>query len=173
MAADQRTAGGVEAKPLMASVIYLRGRNWRLRQGDDGKGRDLSKRIHSGWKTGGTEEKLADLNTYWISPRETKRLCPGELTLHNISAPVLCFVFLFLTVVCFGCVSTAQKWMYGGLDSNVFLQYLAWVTYPVVLITFSAGFTQILAPQAVGTTKNTQSKKQNQTLSVTKFTERC
>uniref|UniRef100_A0A671Y5A8 Chloride channel 2c n=1 Tax=Sparus aurata TaxID=8175 RepID=A0A671Y5A8_SPAAU len=44
----------------------------------------------------------------------------------------------------------AQKWMYGGLDSNVFLQYLAWVTYPVVLITFSAGFTQILAPQAVG-----------------------
>uniref|UniRef100_A0A8C7UA53 Chloride channel protein n=1 Tax=Oncorhynchus mykiss TaxID=8022 RepID=A0A8C7UA53_ONCMY len=33
---------------------------------------------------------------------------------------------------------------------NVFLQYLAWVTYPVVLITFSAGFTQILAPQAVG-----------------------
>ncbi len=50
------------------------------------------------------------------------------------------------------CVSTAQKWMYGGLDSNVFLQYLAWVTYPVVLITFSAGFTQILAPQAVGMT---------------------
>uniref|UniRef100_A0A4W5P333 Chloride voltage-gated channel 2 n=1 Tax=Hucho hucho TaxID=62062 RepID=A0A4W5P333_9TELE len=40
--------------------------------------------------------------------------------------------------------------MYGGLESNVFLQYLAWVTYPVVLITFSAGFTQILAPQAVG-----------------------
>ncbi|XP_041126345.1 chloride channel protein 2-like isoform X2 [Polyodon spathula] len=44
----------------------------------------------------------------------------------------------------------AQEWMYGGLDSNVFLQYLAWVTFPVVLITFSAGFTQILAPQAVG-----------------------
>lgn len=55
------------------------------------------------------------------------------------------------------CVSTAQKWMYGGLDSNVFLQYLAWVTYPVVLITFSAGFTQILAPQAVGRT-NTQER---------------
>lgn len=40
--------------------------------------------------------------------------------------------------------------MYGGLDSNLLLQYIAWVTYPVVLITFSAGFTQILAPQAVG-----------------------
>lgn len=46
----------------------------------------------------------------------------------------------------------AQKWMYGGLDSNLLLQYIAWVTYPVVLITFSAGFTQILAPQAVGKT---------------------
>ncbi|XP_052404967.1 chloride channel protein 2a isoform X1 [Carassius gibelio] len=44
----------------------------------------------------------------------------------------------------------AQKWMYGGLHSNMLLQYLAWVTYPVVLITFSAGFTQIVAPQAVG-----------------------
>nr|XP_055058505.1 chloride channel protein 2a isoform X3 [Misgurnus anguillicaudatus] len=44
----------------------------------------------------------------------------------------------------------AQKWMYRGLHSNLLLQYLAWVTYPVVLITFSAGFTQILAPQAVG-----------------------
>uniref|UniRef100_A0A8C1C1S0 Chloride channel protein n=1 Tax=Cyprinus carpio carpio TaxID=630221 RepID=A0A8C1C1S0_CYPCA len=43
-----------------------------------------------------------------------------------------------------------QKWMYGGLDSNVILQYLAWVTYPVVLISFSAGFTHIVAPQAAG-----------------------
>uniref|UniRef100_A0A8C7E342 Chloride voltage-gated channel 2 n=1 Tax=Naja naja TaxID=35670 RepID=A0A8C7E342_NAJNA len=43
-----------------------------------------------------------------------------------------------------------QKWMYGGLDTNIFLQYMAWITYPIVLITFSAGFTQILAPQAVG-----------------------
>uniref|UniRef100_A0A8C4D934 Chloride channel, voltage-sensitive 2a n=1 Tax=Dicentrarchus labrax TaxID=13489 RepID=A0A8C4D934_DICLA len=40
--------------------------------------------------------------------------------------------------------------MYAGLDSNLLLQYIAWVTYPVVLITFSAGFTQILSPQAVG-----------------------
>ncbi|KAF6736113.1 Chloride channel protein 2 [Oryzias melastigma] len=51
---------------------------------------------------------------------------------------------------CIAICLQAHKWMYGGLDSNVLLQYLAWVTYPVVLITFSAGFTQILAPQAVG-----------------------
>uniref|UniRef100_A0A4W3HV87 Chloride channel protein n=1 Tax=Callorhinchus milii TaxID=7868 RepID=A0A4W3HV87_CALMI len=48
------------------------------------------------------------------------------------------------------CLSSTQKWMYGGLRHNVFLQYLAWVTYPIVLITFSAGFVQIIAPQAVG-----------------------
>lgn len=41
--------------------------------------------------------------------------------------------------------------MSRGLNTSLLLQYLAWVTYPVVLITFSAGFTQILAPQAVGT----------------------
>lgn len=46
---------------------------------------------------------------------------------------------------------TAQQWMSRGLNANLLLQYLAWVTYPIVLITFSAGFTQILAPQAVGT----------------------
>ncbi|XP_045759197.1 chloride channel protein 2 isoform X4 [Mirounga angustirostris] len=44
----------------------------------------------------------------------------------------------------------AQQWMSQGLNTSLLLQYLAWVTYPIVLITFSAGFTQILAPQAVG-----------------------
>ncbi|XP_036731005.1 chloride channel protein 2 isoform X4 [Manis pentadactyla] len=43
-----------------------------------------------------------------------------------------------------------QQWMSRGLNTSILLQYLAWVTYPIVLITFSAGFTQILAPQAVG-----------------------
>lgn len=49
-----------------------------------------------------------------------------------------------------GHLPTAQQWMSRGLNTSILLQYLAWVTYPVVLITFSAGFTQILAPQAVG-----------------------
>uniref|UniRef100_A0A8C7MVQ2 Chloride voltage-gated channel 2 n=1 Tax=Oncorhynchus kisutch TaxID=8019 RepID=A0A8C7MVQ2_ONCKI len=59
-------------------------------------------------------------------------------------------VAVYLIGLMYLCVCAAQKWMYGGLDSNMLLQYLAWVTYPVVLITFSAGFTQILSPQAVG-----------------------
>ncbi|XP_017163614.1 chloride channel protein 2 [Poecilia reticulata] len=52
--------------------------------------------------------------------------------------------------ICIAVCLQAQKWMYDGLDSNVFLQYLVWVTCPVVFIILSAGFTQILAPQGVG-----------------------
>ncbi|XP_047247231.1 chloride channel protein 2-like isoform X4 [Girardinichthys multiradiatus] len=68
------------------------------------------------------------------------------LILLGLVMALVSWVMDFCIAVC----QQAQTWMYGGLDSNVFLQYLAWVTYPVVLITFSAGFTQILAPQAVG-----------------------
>ncbi|XP_015217193.1 chloride channel protein 2 isoform X1 [Lepisosteus oculatus] len=68
------------------------------------------------------------------------------LILLGLLMALVSWVVDFAIAICL----QAQKWMYGGLDSNVFLQYLAWVTYPVVLITFSAGFTQILSPQAVG-----------------------
>uniref|UniRef100_A0A3Q3RC91 Chloride channel protein n=1 Tax=Monopterus albus TaxID=43700 RepID=A0A3Q3RC91_MONAL len=68
------------------------------------------------------------------------------LVLLGLVMAMVSWVMDFCIAICL----QAQKWMYGGLDSNVLLQYLAWVTYPVVLITFSAGFTQILAPQAVG-----------------------
>ncbi|KAM4695391.1 chloride channel protein 2 isoform 2-T2 [Discoglossus pictus] len=68
------------------------------------------------------------------------------LILLGLLMALVSWVMDFTIAVCL----QAHKWMYGGLDSNVFLQYLAWVTYPVVLITFSAGFTQIMAPQAVG-----------------------
>ncbi|KAM4589420.1 chloride channel protein 2b isoform 2-T2 [Fundulus diaphanus] len=68
------------------------------------------------------------------------------LILLGLVMALVSWVVDFCIAICL----QAQQWMYGGLDSNVFLQYLAWVTYPVVLITFSAGFTQILAPQAVG-----------------------
>ncbi|KAK0147793.1 Chloride channel protein 2 [Merluccius polli] len=70
---------------------------------------------------------------------------------------------------CIAICLQAQRWMYGGLDSNVFLQYLAWVTYPVVLITFSAGFTQILAPQAgcfIPKEENSTEIKQFRTISL-------
>ncbi|XP_066535226.1 chloride channel protein 2-like [Hoplias malabaricus] len=39
---------------------------------------------------------------------------------------------------------------YEKAHSNVFLQYLAWVSIPVLLISFSAGFTYLVGPQATG-----------------------
>ncbi|XP_065514706.1 chloride channel protein 1 isoform X2 [Caloenas nicobarica] len=44
----------------------------------------------------------------------------------------------------------AYKWMYRELHPNVPLQYLAWVTYPLVLILFAAIFCHLVSPQAVG-----------------------
>ncbi|KAG2469616.1 CLCN1 protein, partial [Polypterus senegalus] len=44
----------------------------------------------------------------------------------------------------------AYKWMFRELKDNVLLQYLAWVTYPVVLIIFSSVFCHLVSPQAIG-----------------------
>uniref|UniRef100_A0A663M4E1 Chloride voltage-gated channel 1 n=1 Tax=Athene cunicularia TaxID=194338 RepID=A0A663M4E1_ATHCN len=44
----------------------------------------------------------------------------------------------------------AYKWMYRVLHPNVPMQYLAWVTYPLVLILFAAIFCHLVSPQAVG-----------------------
>ncbi|NXG71428.1 CLCN1 protein, partial [Baryphthengus martii] len=44
----------------------------------------------------------------------------------------------------------AYKWMYRELHPNVPMQYLAWVTYPLVLILFATIFCHFVSPQAVG-----------------------
>uniref|UniRef100_A0A674EHV3 Chloride voltage-gated channel 2 n=1 Tax=Salmo trutta TaxID=8032 RepID=A0A674EHV3_SALTR len=96
-----------------------------------------------------------------LSPLSLSPVCTSRCQKFLISRVGEDWIFLILLGLVMALVSwvmdyaiafcqQAQKWMYGGLDSNMLLQYLAWVTYPVVLITFSAGFTQILSPQAVG-----------------------
>ncbi|KAL2084103.1 hypothetical protein ACEWY4_019621 [Coilia grayii] len=44
----------------------------------------------------------------------------------------------------------AYKWVYGELKGKVALQYLAWITYPLILITFASLFCHLVAPQAIG-----------------------
>uniref|UniRef100_A0A3Q3MCM7 Chloride channel, voltage-sensitive 2a n=1 Tax=Mastacembelus armatus TaxID=205130 RepID=A0A3Q3MCM7_9TELE len=105
--------------------------------------------------------RAADLLEYEKDPCAKCQLCASRCQKFLISRVGEDWIFLILLGLVMALVSwvmdyaiafcqEAQKWMYGGLDSNMLLQYIAWVTYPVVLITFSAGFTQILAPQAVG-----------------------
>ncbi|CAM4437358.1 chloride channel protein 1 [Caretta caretta] len=45
---------------------------------------------------------------------------------------------------------SAYKWMYKELHPSVPMQYLAWVTYPLILILFAAVFCHLVSPQAVG-----------------------
>ncbi|KAM6994813.1 chloride channel protein 1 isoform 1-T1 [Tautogolabrus adspersus] len=44
----------------------------------------------------------------------------------------------------------AYKWIHGELKGNVALQYLAWVTYPMILVMFASLFCNLVSPQAIG-----------------------
>ncbi|NWI21577.1 CLCN2 protein, partial [Crypturellus soui] len=110
---------------------------------------------------GGRPRRPSELLEYSQGRCAPCRVCAVQCQQFLISKVGEDWIFLILLGLVMALVSwamdfaiatclQAQKWMYGGLETNVLLQYLAWVTYPTVLITFSAGFTQILAPQAVG-----------------------
>uniref|UniRef100_A0A3P8XL91 Chloride channel protein 2 n=1 Tax=Esox lucius TaxID=8010 RepID=A0A3P8XL91_ESOLU len=112
-------------------------------------------------RSANARSRSAELLEYEKDPCAKCHVCTSRCQKFLISRVGEDWIFLILLGLVMALVSwvmdyaiafcqQAQKWMYGGLDSNMLLQYLAWVTYPVVLITFSAGFTQILAPQAVG-----------------------
>nr|XP_012233744.1 PREDICTED: chloride channel protein 2 isoform X5 [Linepithema humile] len=46
--------------------------------------------------------------------------------------------------------NNARIWLYQDLSTHPALKYLAWVSLPVCLILFSAGFVHIIAPQSIG-----------------------
>uniref|UniRef100_A0A1B0ASJ3 Uncharacterized protein n=1 Tax=Glossina palpalis gambiensis TaxID=67801 RepID=A0A1B0ASJ3_9MUSC len=46
--------------------------------------------------------------------------------------------------------SLARVWLYRDLTSQPIAQYFAWVSLPVCLILFSAGFVHLIAPQSIG-----------------------
>ncbi|XP_039671073.1 chloride channel protein 2a isoform X2 [Perca fluviatilis] len=134
--------------------VYAKEEAARLRDGGvrDGGGLRRNTSVRS---------RAAELLDYEKEPCAKCHLCASRCQKFLISRVGEDWIFLILLGLLMALVSwvmdyaiafcqEAQKWMYGGLDSNMLLQYIAWVTYPVVLITFSAGFTQILAPQAVG-----------------------
>nr|XP_061835432.1 chloride channel protein 2a isoform X1 [Nerophis lumbriciformis] len=134
--------------------VYAKEEAARLRDGGVRNGGGLRRNTS-------VRSRAVDLQEYGKDPCAKCQLCASRCQKFLISRVGEDWIFLILLGLLMALVSwvmdyaiafcqEAQKWMYGGLDSNMFLQYIAWVTYPVVLITFSAGFTQILAPQAVG-----------------------
>ncbi|PSN46228.1 Chloride channel protein 2 [Blattella germanica] len=44
----------------------------------------------------------------------------------------------------------ARIWLYKDLATHPVVQYIAWISLPVFLILFSAGFVHIVAPQSIG-----------------------
>ncbi|XP_029408205.2 chloride channel protein 2 isoform X8 [Bactrocera dorsalis] len=46
--------------------------------------------------------------------------------------------------------TNARVWLYRDLTSQPITQYFAWVSLPVCLILFSAGFVHLVAPQSIG-----------------------
>ncbi|XP_055299959.1 chloride channel protein 2 isoform X4 [Sitodiplosis mosellana] len=46
--------------------------------------------------------------------------------------------------------TNARIWLYRDLTSQPYVQYFAWVSLPVCLILFSAGFVHLIAPQSIG-----------------------
>uniref|UniRef100_A0A3B3V0R1 Chloride voltage-gated channel 2 n=1 Tax=Poecilia latipinna TaxID=48699 RepID=A0A3B3V0R1_9TELE len=131
--------------------VYAKEEAARLRDGGvrDGGGLRRNTSVRS---------RTADLLEYEKDPC-AKCQCASRCQKFLISRVGEDWIFLILLGLLMALVSWVmdyaiafcqeQKWMHAGLDNNMLLQYIAWVSYPVVLITFSAGFTQILAPQAV------------------------
>ncbi|XP_063885895.1 LOW QUALITY PROTEIN: chloride channel protein 2-like [Scylla paramamosain] len=68
------------------------------------------------------------------------------LAVLGIVMAIISFIMDFGIAMC----NKARLWLYRDLASHTALQYLAWVSLPVCLILFSAGFVHLLAPQAVG-----------------------
>ncbi|XP_044251670.1 chloride channel protein 2 isoform X3 [Drosophila takahashii] len=84
----------------------------------------------------------------WIWRHTVARL--GEdwvfLALLGIIMALLSFIMDKGISIC----TNARIWLYRDLTSQPFVQYIAWVSLPVCLILFSAGFVHLIAPQSIG-----------------------
>ncbi|XP_011179229.1 chloride channel protein 2 isoform X8 [Zeugodacus cucurbitae] len=84
----------------------------------------------------------------WIWKRTFARL--GEdwvfLALLGVIMAFVSYVVDKGITVC----TNARVWLYRDLTSQPITQYFAWVSLPVCLILFSAGFVHLVAPQSIG-----------------------
>ncbi|XP_030565710.1 chloride channel protein 2 isoform X8 [Drosophila novamexicana] len=84
----------------------------------------------------------------WVWKHTLARL--GEdwvfLALLGIIMALLSFIMDKGISIC----TNARIWLYRDLTSQPFIQYIAWVSLPVCLILFSAGFVHLIAPQSIG-----------------------
>lgn len=63
---------------------------------------------------------------------------------------VIMAILSLLVDIAVNWLSNERNWLYRDLSNDPFIQYIAWVTPPVILILFSVGFVNLVAPQASG-----------------------
>ncbi|XP_070072516.1 chloride channel protein 2 isoform X5 [Drosophila takahashii] len=116
---------------------------------------DESRKINKGISAGkyfqellGKHSTRAKKVSSWIWRHTVARL--GEdwvfLALLGIIMALLSFIMDKGISIC----TNARIWLYRDLTSQPFVQYIAWVSLPVCLILFSAGFVHLIAPQSIG-----------------------
>ncbi|XP_078697681.1 chloride channel protein 2-like isoform X7 [Branchiostoma floridae x Branchiostoma belcheri] len=95
-------------------------------------------------------ETLPEVQAYMIWCRNVVFAKIGEdwifLLLLGVSMALLSFAMDFTIAKC----QKAHYWLYMELSQYPLLQYLAWVMFPVIFISFSAGFTHIVSANAIG-----------------------
>ncbi|XP_051864180.1 chloride channel protein 2 isoform X11 [Drosophila albomicans] len=116
---------------------------------------DESKKINKGISAGKYLQELLGKRatrikriSSWVWKHTLARL--GEdwvfLALLGIIMALLSFIMDKGISIC----TNARIWLYRDLTSQPFIQYIAWVSLPVCLILFSAGFVHLIAPQSIG-----------------------
>ena len=63
---------------------------------------------------------------------------------------IIMAVVSFIMDIAIAMCGHARHWLVEDLVENIYLQFVAWVSLPVLLILFSAGFVHLVAPGAIG-----------------------
>ncbi|XP_064090567.1 chloride channel protein 2-like isoform X2 [Macrobrachium nipponense] len=74
----------------------------------------------------------------------------GEEWLFLITLGVLMALVSFVMDYGIYACLNARMWLYRDLTDHVALKYLAWISFPVCLVLFSAGIVHLISPQAAG-----------------------
>ncbi|KAM8868789.1 chloride channel protein isoform 4-T4 [Spinachia spinachia] len=135
-------------------------RQWRRRAGDNGSRTGHGRRHHQHPVSLESYHSQASSNK---KPRPCSRCqdCFARARRYIVTKMGEDWIFLVLLGLTMALVSwsmdyasakslQAYKWMHGELKGNVLLQYLAWVTYPMILVMFASLFCHLVSPQAIG-----------------------
>lgn len=102
------------------------------------------------------EDEFRTYDQSWLGPvkRFIERLRPcwsllGSDWVFLLILGIIMALISFVLDLAIDKCQTAHIWLYN-LSSNTFLQYIEWTSFPLVLLTFSVGFTYLVSPHAIG-----------------------